>query len=292
MNKIAKFILSLDFELGWGTIESGLWKTREKKGVYKRLRSVLPVFLSALDALEFPVTWAFVGAMIEEPNKRKLDHLPLDIKNLTTSFSQSAESSTTDARDLFDRIIGVKTKHFLSSHTYSHVRFDYAGLDTSIIDTEMLLFDNVCINYGVKTNSLVFPQNIEGFHTQLRQLGYQSVRTAPERNKPMSKIVHLISSTTAPPPLSKMNKMDNGLVRHSGSMFYNTGARRIYRLPFVYKQALSGIKHAIKNDGVIHMWIHPFNLSESPMLLPSLINVMKYVSEKREKGLIQVATFT
>ena len=292
MNKGAKFILSLDFELGWGAIENGLWKTREKRGVYKKLRSVLPVFLSALDTFELPVTWAFVGAMLEGPDKRKLDHLPLDIKKLTTSFLQSAENTTSDARDLFDQILSTKTKHALSSHTYSHVRFDYMGLDASIIDTEMLAFDNVCKNYGVKTSSLVFPQNIEGFHKELKQLGYQSVRTAPERNKPRSKIVHLIASVISPPPLSNTNKMDNGLFRYSGSMFYNTGARRIHRLPFVYKQALSGINHAIKNDGVIHIWVHPFNLAESPMLLPSLINVMKHVSKKREKGLIQVATFS
>lgn len=291
MKNKGKFILSLDFELGWGSIENSLWKAREKRGVYKRLRSILPVFLSELDALELPVTWAFVGAMMVAPDKRKLDHLPLNIKNLTTSFSQTAENQTTDARDLFDQILSTKIKHSLSSHTYSHLRFDYMGLDTSIIATEMQLFENICMNYAVKTSSLVFPQNIEGFHKQLGQLGYRSVRTAPESTKLSNKIVHLISSAITPPPLSKTNTMNNGLVRHSGSIFYNTGARRIYRLPFVYKQALSGINYAIKNNGVIHMWLHPFNLAESPLLLSSLINVMRYVTKKREKGLIQITTF-
>lgn len=291
MTKKAEFILSLDFELGWGSIENGLWKPRETKGVYEKLRSVLPVFLRELDALEIPVTWAFVGAMLDDPEQRTFDHLPQDIKNKTLSFVKQAKSNTTDARDLFDMILDSRTKHALGSHTYSHVRFDYPGLDEEFIRNEMEQFERISKNYGVTTDSLVFPQNIEGFHEQLRQLSYQSVRTPPNKLPSKNKMLHLISSAITPPPLSIIHKMDNGLSKHSGSMFFNSGAKRMHRLPFILKQALSGLNHAIKRDGIIHIWIHPFNLAESPLLLSSLLSVLKQVSKKRDEGLIQVSTF-
>ena len=288
---IAEFIISFDFELGWGSIENGLWKTREKKGVYKRLRSIFPTLLSELDALQIPVTWAFVGAMLESPGKIKLDHLPIGIRELSNDFLASAENATTDARDLFEQIFDTNIKHNLSSHTYSHVRFNYAGIDSAFIYTEMQLFNDVCKKQGVRTTSLVFPQNIEGYHKELRNLGYLSVRTSPDGKIYANRMVYLIASALSPPPLSSINKMSCGLHRHSGSMFYNTGKNRIHRLPFVYKRALRGIDYAIKNKQIIHIWIHPFNLAESPLLLASLLKVLKYVSKQIDKGMIQVGAF-
>ena len=291
MTNKAKFVLSLDFELGWGSIENELWKRREAKGVYENLRTVLPLFLEEMDVLEIPVTWAFVGAMLDEPGKRQFHHLPKAIRNQTISFVSNAKQKTVDARDLFDMILGSRVKHAFGSHTYSHVRFDYPGLNEEFIRKDMEQFARVSRSLGVETDSLVFPQNIEGYHKQLRQLNYQSVRTPPNKAFSKSKMLHLISSAMTAPPLSRINKMDDGMSRHSGSMFFNSGPKRVHRLPFVVNQALSGLNAAIKNNGTIHIWIHPFNLSESPFLLAALLKVMKEVAKKREKGLIEVSTF-
>lgn len=287
----AKFIISLDFELGWGSIENSMWKIREERGVYVRLRKVFPRFLSELDALEVPVTWAFVGAMLEKPGDITLDHLPEELRQKTLRFCEAADPRSVDARDLFDQVLNSQVKHGLSSHTYSHVRFNHAGIGQRFIKSEMSLFGNVCKAYGIEVSTLVFPQNIEGFHQSLKDFNYTSVRTSANEKPGRGRLAHLVSSAFTPPPLSEITLMDNGLYRHSGSMFFNSGYNRPYRLPFIYRRAIKGLDIAIKNNGVVHYWIHPFNLAESSLMFPSLMKVLQYAAKRRDEGLLQIETF-
>ena len=39
--RTGEFIISFDFEIGWGSIENGLWYEYEKNGVYRELRDTL-----------------------------------------------------------------------------------------------------------------------------------------------------------------------------------------------------------------------------------------------------------
>ena len=38
---MGKVTVSLDFEIGWGAVETGLWKPRQAKGVYTDLRPAM-----------------------------------------------------------------------------------------------------------------------------------------------------------------------------------------------------------------------------------------------------------
>ena len=126
-SSLGTFTLSFDFELGWGCTERGLWVEREKTGVYDEMRVVLPKFLAALDEMEFPATWAVVGAMIHDPSKRDFTHLPDAAKRIVEHFNSSSNRTTNDGRDLMDFLLNTRIQHRIACHSYSHVRFNFDG---------------------------------------------------------------------------------------------------------------------------------------------------------------------
>ena len=44
-------VITLDFELGWGSILNEKWREREMQGVYSRLRRVVPELLKIFQNL-------------------------------------------------------------------------------------------------------------------------------------------------------------------------------------------------------------------------------------------------
>ena len=110
----SRFVLSFDFELGWGCLERSLWVERQKKSVYDQLREVLPKFLEELRALELNASWAVVGAMIDEPRSRDFSYLPDSVRNSVIQFCEHSESKTNDGRDLFDLLLSSSQKDIVS----------------------------------------------------------------------------------------------------------------------------------------------------------------------------------
>ena len=291
MNSKAELVITFDFELGWGFVENGQWLDYQKQGIYKDIRVTLPKVLDLLDRYDTAVTWAFVGAMLDEPSLRSFKHLPNQISDLITDFSTKADNETSDARDLFELILQSETNHQFASHTYSHVRFNCPDLTSVSIQKELELFQRVARSYDLNISKLVFPENIEGFYKELGQYEYTDARIGQNYSPYRNRLLHLAQSALMPPPLSFRENITESIVRHTGSMYFSTGPKRIHRMPFVYKQAISGVKKAITENGRLHIWVHPFNFSDTSYLLPWFEKFLAHVSAKREQGLIDIVYF-
>lgn len=287
--KIAKFILSFDFEIGWGDVTNTRWMKREKNGVYDNLRIKLKELLNEMDALELPATWATVGAMISPPDKVFLDHLPDKAKKVVYATIKSAKASSFDGRDLFESLLQSKAKHSIASHSFSHVPFDFAGVNNKFIVDDLTLSLEALSRYGLTTDRFVFPENTEGYYPELAKTGFKVARVGANYRK-MSRPMYLLSSVMKAPPASIEEVTKEGVIRHYGSMLFNMRAGKYHRLPFVYKQAMQGLSNACKERENFHVWAHPFNFAESTLQLTAFKTFLRKVAKRRDAGEIIIST--
>ena len=286
---IGRVIISFDFEIGWGDITNDRWRARQKLGVFDEIRIVLRQLLTQMDSLDLPVTFATVGAMFDDPEKRTLEHLPDDAKLIAHGALNDGDQQTFDGRDLFEMVLNSTSKHDIACHSYSHIPFDYKGVNAEFISQDLSEFERVLNHTCSQTaDRFVFPENTEGFHEQLKAAGYKIARTGAN-NSHSSRIAYLASQFISPPPVSTEEVTSSGLIRQSGSMLYNSGRGKDYRVPIVYRRAKRGIDHVANHGGTLHIWAHPFNFAESEKLKLSLIKLMRYMITLRDMGKIEIS---
>lgn len=281
-------MITLDFELGWGAIENGLWEYRENSGVYDNLRSVMPQLLDLLVELEIPVTWATVGGMVDKTVYKNLDHLPMPIREVTKNTLKKARASSFDGRDLVELVERTPGQR-IASHSYSHVRFSYPGVTSSFIESEMENCSRLWKEQGNIMDTFVFPQNHEGYFDVLHRHGIHKVRGA-EISRQRNILKKVWTNALKPPPLSS-DSIHNGLKVSTGSIFFKTPPKQWYRLGLLELQIRRGLQLAINRHGMFHIYLHPFNLAESKDLLSSFIDLLKYLSKKRDYGLLDIIPF-
>jgi len=152
-------ILSLDFECGWGSVDTGLWRERERAGVYEDLRPALRRFVDRLDTTEFSATWAVVGAMIEPEEMRDTNHLKGAYRNAVAEFRKEARASTHDGRDLLDIILSARTAQRFGTHSYTHLRFIDPEQDAGVYTEEIARARAANARAGIDADRLVCPRN-------------------------------------------------------------------------------------------------------------------------------------
>ncbi len=282
----SKVILSFDFEIGWGDVTNERWKKRERNGVYKKLRKVLPEILSTMDEYEFPATWATVGAMFDHPKNRDFSHLPTKAKDLVNSVLKAAKPDSFDGRDLFESVIGSKTSHLIASHSYSHVPFTYEGVNNRVIFEDMTRFNSVAKDFNIFANRFVFPENREAHYEALAQTGYTKARVAAD-NTFRNRYLYRASTMLLAPPSGREEDGPNGITRQFGSMLFND-AGKSHRVPLLNRRVSLGLKQLDRRGGTLHIWAHPFNFAESNALKASFIDTIKTIAQKRDQGSLTV----
>ena len=159
--------VSLDFELGWGSIETGMWRSRQARGIYTDLRQRMSAFLTFLDDREIPLTFAMVGAASQTPGSQNFDHLPDDARAAADAFVREADAKTQDGRDLLDKLLKMKTAQDIGSHSYSHTRFNWPGYTATDKEEDTKRSREALAGSGVDAHSFVYPLNIVDDHALL-----------------------------------------------------------------------------------------------------------------------------
>jgi peptidoglycan/xylan/chitin deacetylase (PgdA/CDA1 family) len=287
-----RFTLSLDFELGWGTLANGRWRAREASGVYTELRRVLPRFLDALDELAIPVTWAAVGAMVARPEELDFGHLPRALRLEREHFVETAEDATRDGRDLLDAVRSARTPHEIATHTYSHPRFGATGMTSEVRRAELGLGVTALRRWEMAPESLVFPENDATDLALVHDVGLRRARLAPILGKsgnagPLHRGQCLLRALR-PPPAVVSSADPTGVRTETGSMLLHwpLAAPRIRR-HLTLARALRGTAHAVSGRAV-HYWLHPFNLAEIPGLMDGLSKLLQRVARERDDGRLVV----
>lgn len=288
--KIGQLIISFDFEIGWGVWESELWPARQARGVYRDLRPAMRRFLAFLDDREIALTWATVGAMVTARHSGEFDYLPTAAQAHIARFLVEAEAETVDGRDLFDMVAGTSTPQQIASHSYSHTRFDYIGMTHDAILADLVKSRSAMEELNRPVDALVFPENIIVDWHALAKAGFRVGRTAAPAVRPIgiAPLDHFLARTIARPPMVCDTMRPDGVLEHSGSLFFNWfGKGASLRRHTVIYQAKKAIDHAAKTGGTAHLWLHPFNLTHSVGMADAIEDICTHAHKLAEKGQLQ-----
>ena len=92
------------------------------------------------------------------------------------------------------------------------------------------------------------------------------------------------------PPFTTRNEVD-GIWTESGSVLYNPGIKRRHMLPLLQYRTRKAIQSSMRLGKDVHVWLHPFNLVDTPGVMHSLLSVLEFVAQCRDEGKIVTKLF-
>lgn len=256
----AAFCISIDTELLWGrkdlNYSSFIPKVRQERIIIKKLLSIFKKY-------EIHATWAIVG------------------KLFTTSKNNKPNKNLWYAPDVVEMVSNTKNQE-IACHSFTHPEFTKISRNDAIKEIEKCIQEAKKINIDIK--SFIFPRNKIKHLDVLKRYNFLSFRGKDSNSKELLML-------RLPPVYSP--SLSNGLTNIRGSMYF-VSSRGIKRFIPPYLRTLKiklGINNAIKQGKIFHLWLHPVDLVDnSKMLFGEIENICKYVSNKKNKGLIEVKT--
>jgi peptidoglycan/xylan/chitin deacetylase (PgdA/CDA1 family) len=302
-----KFIISLDFELHWGSVEK--WDINVRKDYFDVTRESIPKVLDLFKEYDIHATWATVGFLFARNKKQLLEFLPeqrpsyVNNKLYYYHLIENEEVGENEEDDpyhfgvsLINRIINTPHQE-LASHTFSHYYCTEKGQTKEQFDADLSAVQKIAKeNFNIELKSLVFPRNQLNmdYLDVVKKHGIKVVRSNLDLwfSNDSLKIMALARAFDTLMPISgtvtfqldDSNRYDDTLL---------LPASRFLR-PFcgkekmIQKLKVTRIKKemtmAAKNNRSYHLWWHPHNfgyfVDEN---MTYLEDILKHYKELREK---------
>ena len=290
------FIISLDVELIWGYVSEptrksiSLMKKDDKNG-----RGCIDILLNIFEKHNIPATWAVVGHLF-------LDHCECESgiphKNMPR-FKQDWYSSDpcTDikrdplfyGRDIIEKILSNPVEHEIGYHSFSHVPFSECNRE--VADAEIKEGVKLAKGLGVTLKSFVFPENKIGHVDILKKYGFKIYRGYNLAGKSVGKsspvrAINFAQSKIVPFLVEPIPKFGGGIWELPSSM---TLPDPSFRFTLALRAGL-GVRKAIRENKILHVFLHPHSLLMYPSLKDDLDKFLGIVAKKRDEGRIEVMT--
>lgn len=298
----AIFVLSLDTELCWGVVDKPE-QLRKNIKYYEQARNCIEQIIALLEKYNISATWAIVGHLfLQECNsiggQKHLDiprsQYPWYSKNW---FEESPCTNEKDAPlwyggDIIEKIIDCKVYQEIACHSFSHIPYGDKNTRRETVRADLSNCVSQAEKLSLKLRSFVFPRNEVGYIDELSGFGFRVFRGMEPTwyrrfpNK-LRKVCHIIDQFLAITPPVSLPEYKEGLYNISGSMFYlpMNGFRSLIPINFRIHKARKGIKKAVRDKKVFHLWFHPFNIATNQeKLLYGLEEIFKEVCLRRENG--------
>lgn len=291
-----KVVISLDFELGWGVLESELWKQRERMSIYVNLRSVLDNLIAVLKESEIATTWAIVGAILASDEKElDLEHLPESYRNAVIKFCRESSEMTRNGQDLIDKLQCLDGLIEVASHTSTHIYAEHPDVNSDHYIADVGCSISTLENYfGTQVKSLVFPRDQARFNNEVAARYPINYRLNPDYGRNISNIGRVFKGAQriiTNVPESKVIMGASGECYQNGSLYFNwCGGKYELIKKYLTKIQTRRMLSNIRPGDVYHVWLHPFNLAESGELFESFINFVRQLAGMRDKGILEVVT--
>ena len=274
-------IFTADFELSWA------WRfTKTKADFIKKgriARDNFPKIIEILDKYSIPITFATVGHLfLEKCNKgehdwmKRIPHFDDHWKFMEGDwfqhdpYSDYKSSPEWYAPDLIRMIMNAKTKHEISTHTFTHIDFSDKNCPPEVADDEIKACIDAAKPYGIELNSIVFPGGTWGNIETLKNNGIKIYRNNEEFDMAYpyyDNIGILVSPTTAPMEFN----------REYG-----------WSINYYFKRIKKYLDKAVETNTVAHLWFHP---SLDSVFLEELFpKVFEYANELRSNGDLWIGT--
>lgn len=303
------FTLSLDKELIWGSFDHT--SDRDFARTYPDLRGTVDRLLATLDEYDVASTWAVVGHLfldrcergadgrahpeIVRPQHRWYAHDWLDRDPCTDRHRDPMWYGD----DVLEAIASARAGHEIGSHSFTHMVFGDPGCSTEAARSDLDACVAAAKARGIALRSFVFPRNVEGHHALLAERGFVAYRGEDPtwyRAAPGSlrRAIHLADQALAiEPPVSVPTETLPGLWNIPGSMLllHRAGVRRFIAVDATIEKARRGLRRAMREDAVFHLWFHPFNLAvHSDAMFAALRGILAEVRALRDRGRLEVRT--
>lgn len=293
-------VISFDFELGWGVLENDTWKYREGLGVYDRMREDIPILLARLKSLQIPTTWAMVSNLItERESDLNLDHLPDDYRKQVLNFFRTSKTSSRLGLDLIENILNKDNLCEIGSHSATHLYPSHPSIELEHFVADVAQsFDVIDRLIQKPARSFIFPRDQSKFRISLAELRPGlNMRLNPAfasnlGSRPVTRALRGLSSFVTPVPESSVTVGGHGEIYHLGSINFNAIAGRYRglksrllttRLHKLFRELESDVNHR-----TYHVWLHPFNLSESELNRELFNKFIERLSDVRDKGQVEI----
>ncbi len=300
------FVLSLDVELCWGAVDKPD-KLKNNKKYYEQARACIEKILLLLEKYNISATWAIVGHLfLWECNTINGQKHP-DIPRSTYSWYSKdwfEESPCTNdkedplwyGQDIIKKLMNCRVHQEIACHSFAHIPYGDKNTKRAAVRADLSKCVHEAEKFGLKLRSFVFPRNIEGYHDELASFGFEAYRGKEPSwykafSKKLGKICHILDQFLAICPPVGLPEYVQGLYNIPASMFYlpMNGFRRLIPVKFRIYKARKGIKKAIRDKKIFHLWFHPFNIATNQKkLLYGLEEIFKEVQSRRENGELEV----
>lgn len=296
---MGKLIISYDCEGVWGMLDH---MNDLDQSVFNKntLIQIYQELLKIHEEYQLNATFAFVGAFImssdefashvsEHPNAKQA------IEWLESIISKENKFKEEDLfiPDLIKLIKNSNLDHEIASHGFSHVIMDN-NIDQSSIKFEIEGISKTAQKHEIDIETIIFPRNIVNYNFLMRANFIKAFRDAPYnpfKIKFFKRAYSLIKEFSPITKSQQLNTVHKKIVI-PGDFFINwrSGARKLIPISLTVSRFRRAIKHAIKNDGIVHIWLHPHNLATGDnqfILLKKLLDEVKYFSTR---GPLEVIT--
>lgn len=299
------FILSLDFELIWGTLD--LFGPAGFQRACKIERAVvLERLVELLNEYEIPATWCVLGHLFLEGCDGRHPEIVRPshewVKGDWFGEDPGGTEETAPAffgRSLIQMIRACPTPQEIGGHSFSHVIFGDPGCSAAAAESDVKASVDAARAMGLELRSFAFPRNRVGHLDALRRHGFQVYRGPgplwyeQEGNPGLrGRCAHLADVFTAAAPPTVLPILDpSGLWNVPGSMIYfpSHGLRGLVPMWLRVKRAIKGLEAAAREKRIFHLWFHPTNLADhTEAMFAGLRSILAHAAALREKESITI----
>jgi peptidoglycan/xylan/chitin deacetylase (PgdA/CDA1 family) len=307
----AAFVISLDFELIWGTLDvAGPDGFRQRCEIERR--EVVDRLLALFVEFEMPATWLIVGHLFLDRCDGRAGGKHPDIVRPSHAwspgdwFAYDPDGTEADApiflgRSLVEKIRRCPVPQEIGSHSFSHVIFGDAGCSKATARSDVAASVAAAREIGLRLRSFAFPRNEVGHLDVLAEHGFTCFRGPEPRwyhadgiPGVVARLGHLADVLrAAQPPVVMPRRAAHGLVDVPGSMvfFPAHGVRRFVPMSRRVTRALRGLEAAVREGRIFHLWMHPTNMAdEMDAMFAALRRVIRRAAELRDRGHLDTLT--
>jgi peptidoglycan/xylan/chitin deacetylase (PgdA/CDA1 family) len=303
------FVLSLDFELIWGTLDME-GPERFRRACEREREHVVAPLLAALEEFGIPATWCVLGHIMLDSCAPVDGRKHPEIVRPTHAWQQGdwfAHDPCSDerrapifyGRSLVEQLLEARVAQEIGCHSFSHVIFGDQGCSRETAVSEIEACVRLARELGITMRSFAFPRNSVGHLDVLREYGFTCFR-GPEptwyagggrSSGAPRRAAHLADVLLARRPPVVLPEPAQGLVNIPASMMFFAahGARRHIPVSLRIRRALQGVERAAREQRIMHLWFHPTNLAdETEAMIGGLRKVFAEVARRRERGELDV----
>ena len=274
--------ISIDLELLWGVWDHVT--ASDARACATLEREIVRRLLGLFRTHEVPVTWAFVGRLLDDA--RGFDGL-------------LGDRDCWFAPDLIDGIRTDPIEHEIATHSYGHVYFGESPAEA--VRDDLARAKAVHQEHGLPFRSLVFPRNQVAHLDLIAQAGIEVFRsvdagvleTVGRRAPHLRPLVNLADKALpVAPPVVLPVRRENGLIELPSSLMLigRNGLRKVVTAASLRAKLRAGLRRSVESGHLFHLWFHPSNFyTAMDSQFDVLDSVLGEAAELRRQGLLDVA---